>query len=408
MPPVPSITPQQNVQLRQQVRFSGIQEFAQALSPKKPNLEAISQNLPLLFDKLDLTPVLTGMDTSERVRFLNAVTHLHSQVKDNLPLGTLEKKIDPADEKEKWFITSFDNEDGSASVTRFETVKRNKVFGPETDMKTFLTEALGPGPRLIIGPAGWTIPNPDVLINNNPQFKKKADQLKVDLVEALGKDNPNFEKLYTKGVKQLASEAYEEAFRSFWGPIQKYLIEEAGLDPSKLAFLTSASYSGIDKAAMDFADANNIDVVNVTPYRYAEWMDTSKSYPLLITNSVDDYADKFAQGATFLFITGGREHALRKDAANFMFEQNKAVIAVDIMKETLGFDVPSLLRGVVDNAARLLNEMGFSVKTAGFAQNVKSSNKLTQSQKEVAGAIETLYKQMTFTDTRKIAQNLAK
>jgi hypothetical protein len=62
---------------------------------------------------------------------------------------------------------------------------------------------------------------------------------------------------------------------------------------------------------MDYADSKNIDVVTVTPFTYAEWMDKSKAYPMLVTNTVDDYAEACAQGA--MLVTGGRDHAWQKD-----------------------------------------------------------------------------------------------
>jgi hypothetical protein len=188
--------------------------------------------------------------------------------------------------------------------------------------------------------------------------------------------------------------------------VDNYLFNDLGLKAKDVAFVTSASYAGIDKAAMDFAKNRNIDVVNITPYCYAEWMDTNLKHPLLVTESVDDYAKACAEAANLLLVTGGRGHAYQQDFKRFMVDENKAVLAVDVMKEGLNLKVPALNKGVVDNAAALLIEKGFNAENADFAKNVRNAANLTPMQRVVAGALETLHRQFTFTNEKAIAEKL--
>lgn len=352
-------------------------------------------HLPTLFEKLDLTGVIDSLSPALRAPFIKSVNGLGVKV----PLGSIKR------EGGEVVITSFENAD--SKPLRLKETARPILCGPETSIQDFMKQALGETPRVVICPVGWTIPSPEVLINNNPTFKAKADELRAALTPATGA-TADSDKLVQKGLKKLAGAAYEEAFKKFWDPIDKYLFEERGLDPKKFAFLTSASYDGIDKAAMDYADGKNIDVVNVTPFTYAGWMNTDKSYPLLVTNSIDDYADSCAKGAGVLFVTGGRAHAWQKDVKNFLIDNKKFVIPVDIMHESLGLDVPATLNGQVDNAARMLKEMGLDISNAKLAKNVRNNGQLTDEQKYVAGAIETLYNQITFADPNAIAKSLKK
>lgn len=378
-------------------KFGGINEFATAVG-KSP--EDVSKLLPQLFAGLDLSALVQNLTGKDRVDFVNNVNATNAGVKASNPVGTVEHKDG------KYIITSYDNDEGKAAITEIAEAQRTLVAGPETDMKTFLSKALGDTPRIIISPVGWTVPTPDVMIRNNKAFKDMADLLKASLVEKYGESHPELDKKYQKGLKKLAGEAYEQAFQRFWEPIDKYLFEDRKLDPKRFAFLTSASYAGIDKAAMDFADRKGISVVNVTPYCYAQWMDTSRSDALLVTKTVDDYAKACSEGANLLLVTGGRAHTWEKDVKNFLIEQNKAIIPVDVLKEFAGFDVPAMADGKVDNAARLLLDRGLETGSASFTQNVRHSDHLTESQRKIAGAIETLYNQLTFADPKKIAASL--
>ncbi len=383
-PPISSAAP----------RFKGADDFARLVNPQT-GVPGVEQHFPVLVDQLDLSATAQHLDGLGRVSLLRNLQKLVENARRHLlHLGTVETTA------KEHIITSY--ADGKEAVTRFPVANRAIVRGPETPVEEFMTQALGPAPRVIINPVGWTIPNPDVLAENNPVFARKAEQLKAAL-----EGNPDFDKLYKKGMKKMAGQYYEAAFQQFWQPILEYLFDDLKLPVNRFAFLTSASYDGVDKAAMDFGEARDIDVVNITPFTYAEWMDTGKSYPLLVTNDVDDYAEACAKAANFLFVTGGRAHAWQKDVKNFMIEENKAVIPVDIMREIHGFEIPTVQGLAVENAARMLIDRGLDISKAGFAQNVRNKESLTETQKQVAGALVTLYNQLTTADPKAIAEGLA-
>lgn len=377
-----------------QMKFSGIKEFAAKLGVSEAQ---VTENLGDFFAGANLLPVLQAATPATRKALLTDIRKLQSA----LPLGTVTR------ENGEVIITNLDTKTGEPEVTRFPENARPVVAGPEVEMKDFMKQALGDEPKVVICPVGWTIPSPQVLAQNNPKFAEQLQKVTAELTEKLGKDNPDLPKKLEKAGKLLAGAAYEKAFKLFWEPIDQYLFEERKLDPSKFAFLTSASYDGIDKAAMDYATSKNMQVVNVTPFCYAGWMDQKQPHPLKVSNTVDDYARDCAEGAGMLVVTGGRDHAWSKDVDNFLIKEKKLVVPADILSEALALDVPATRDGAVDNAARLLGDMGLSVGTGKYAKNVRSSAKLTAFQQEVAGAIETLYNQTTFADTSAIVKKLS-
>jgi hypothetical protein len=375
------------------MKFAGIKEFAAKLGVPETQ---VTETLGDLFAGADLLPVLQAATPATRKALLADIRKLQT----SLPLGTVTR------ENGNVVITNLDTKTGEPEVTSFPETTRSVVAGPEVSMKDFMKQALGDEPKVVICPVGWTAPSPQVLAQNNPTFATQLQKVTAELTAALGAGHPDLNKKLEKAGKLLAGQAYERAFKLFWEPIDQYLFEERKLDPSKFAFLTSASYDGIDKAAMDYATSKNMQVVNVTPFCYANWMDTKQPHPLKISNTVDDYAKDCAEGAGMLVVTGGRDHAWSKDVDNFLVKERKLVIPADIMSEALAMDVPATKDGVVDNAARQLNEMGVSVGTGKYAKNVRSSGKLTAFQQEVAGAIETLYNQTTFADAKAIVKKL--
>jgi hypothetical protein len=161
-----------------QPKFTGAKEFAEkhGLNPA-----SVEQNVPLLVKGLNVADVLKNVAPADRLQFIANLRGLAG----NIPLGSIERKDG------KIVITSYDNAKGEAKVTEVDELSRPHVYGPETRVETFLQKALGPEPRVIINPVGWTIPNPDVLIQNNPVFKKQTEALKSALVNLHGANHPN-------------------------------------------------------------------------------------------------------------------------------------------------------------------------------------------------------------------------
>lgn len=267
------------------------------------------------------------------------------------------------------------------------------VFGPETSVDEFLVKAFGKKPQLVICPVGWTIPDPDTLAALNPVIYQKFETAKASLA-----GDADLEKKLKKAKKAIVAEFYQSAFQQWWKPIQtrlEELIAEKGLDKSQIAFITSASYDGVDKAAIDFARSSGIKVANITPYIYAEWMDTKSTDPLLVTNSIADYADACSQAADVLLVTGGREHALKEDIGRALIGRKAVVIPADILEEAHGLTAPATYNGKIENAARYMIESGLQVSGMKLASNPRSLSGLTQTQAHVVTALEKIFNQVT-------------
>ncbi|MBY0403106.1 MAG: hypothetical protein K2X66_04350 [Cyanobacteria bacterium] len=286
--------------------------------------------------------------------------------------------------------------DGQAPL-KIPTDKR-KVFGPGTSVETFMTEAFGKEkPRLVICPVGWTVPDPDNVARINPVVNQKFEVQKKKLIESMKVDSgADFEKAFTKKKKQIIKDFYEAAFKQWWGPIQQELkkqVDRNGLNMGEVCFLTSASYDGIDKAAIDFAKNAGMKVANVTPYTYARWMNTDSTDPLLVTNTIADYAEACA-GADVTLVTGGREHTLKEDIARGLIGGKTAVIAADILKEIHDITVPAFTNGKIENAAAYMQNQGFSVANMSLAQNQSELSGLKPSQRNTVAVLEKLFNQI--------------
>ncbi|MGD9580222.1 MAG: hypothetical protein AB7V50_02515 [Vampirovibrionia bacterium] len=419
-----------NKQLVNQVSFTGYKEFVDQMSdgsmPKDSSemKGKIGASFPLLYSKLPVKDAVAifeamqkgnetggksgftnflvsasqGISAGERVGFINALQESMEEVRKNLPLGTIEKKDGNVT------ITSFDNDKGKAATITFDESKRgNKVFGPQDiSLEDFIKDAFPERQTLKICPVGWTVPDVEVLYENNKSFKELIDDIEKTLLTKMGvgKDNADFQTKFAKAKKQVAGSLYESAFKQFWAPIDNAIFEDQEstiYNRNQLGFVTSSSYAGIDKAAMDYAKEYNIPVANITPFKYAEWSDKGDNapYPMYVTNTVDDYANACAEAADILLVTGGRDHTFNKDIKNMLIEQNKVVIPVDIMKEVFAYEIPAISRGKVANAAALMIDKGMDIGKLDISKNIIPSTKLTTTQNQVATAIKTMLKQKT-------------
>lgn len=314
---------------------------------------------------------------SQASGLVNVLSQLGNMA-NRIPLGKIEAKGGNV------IITSW--AEGKPVEVKFPEGRRTIVRGPETSVHDFLREVAGGEPALVIGPIGWTIPNPDTVAEQNdfirPQFQALERTLSGDAL--------------TKAKKELVARLYENAFDQWWAPIQRNLnrlIEEKKLPKDRIIMLTSASNSGIDRAAMRFADKNGITVANITPFVYAQWMDTTKTYPLLVTNTVDDYAQAYAEGADLVVLTGGRDHALKKDVALGLLGNHNLVVPADVLQEEVGITVPATINGKVENAAAYMQKRGLHVAGMDLAQNPRLLPGLRPSQAHTVAALERLFNQ---------------
>jgi hypothetical protein len=177
---------------------------------------------------------------------------------------------------------------------------------------------------------------------------------------------------------------------------------------SEICFLTSASNAGVDKAAMDFARKQGMKVANVTPFAFAHWMEPASRHPLLITNSIADYADACA-AADVTLVTGGGRHTWNEDVARRLMGEEiggedmvrrligkkTTVVAADIMREEHGLVMPPTSHRQITNAAAYMQQKGFRVANMDLAEFPTRSDGLKASQQNVVAVLERLFNQIS-------------
>lgn len=304
---------------------------------------------------------------------------------NKIPLGKVEAR------NGKIAITSW--AEGAPVTTEFPEGQRAIVRGPGTNVQDFLREVVGGEPALVIGPVGWTVPDPDTVGMLNPTVHRQFEATARTL-QGKGLTGADYEKALKKEKKALIARLYENAFQQWWEPIQAQLdtlIAEKRLPKNRVVMLTSASYAGVDKAAMDFAERKGLKIANITPFVYAQWMDTSKTYPLLVTNTVKDYADAYADAADVVLVTGGREHALKEDVGRGLIGGKAVVIAADVLQEEIGIRVPPYINGKIENAAAYLQDSGLRVAGMDLANSPKLYTGLRDSQARTVAVLERIF-----------------
>lgn len=420
--------------------FRGIKEFTDAISKKdmEPALfsspDIVAENLALLFKNLnskDAFKIYTAMDkgpglknllnlagkevpVDQRGNFVNELATTVSEIDKKLERGLVERNV-PIKYNGNMVtdgirLTKYGAGPGENPVEFPASLRDGKVFTTqEISFKDFVKKAFGESPRLILCPVGWTIPNPDLLAQNNSKVNDKFESARMQLIQGLGTDKGEvFENALKKVKKQIAAEYYQIAFKKFWEPVAKVLFDDLKMSKDKIGFLTSASYDGIDKAAMDFAKAEGIKVANITPWEYACWANPEGKEPLLITNTIEEYADGCSLMSDILMVLGGRDHSLEKDAERALIKNKKPMMAVDILNENYGLDVPALVSGKLENATRYLQEAGFDLAANSYAKNLIAGSSLTDTQKQVATIIYKLYGQVSDVDENQLVDKLVK
>lgn len=363
-------------------------------------------NAPLFAGTDPQQPALSQEQSADLLAQLAAVAR---QVKEGITQGDLKAALSNfqslADSVTNVPQGSFEISNGQYVIDPFDgkeplriPVGQRKVFGPGTDLNTFMEEAFGnEKPRLVICPVGWTVPDPDNVASLNPKVQEKFEAQRAELTQQLGTDTgADFEKAFKKAKQGILKKYYEAAFQQWWAPVQaelEKLVKRNGLDMGEICFLTSASYDGVDKAAMDFAEKAGMKVANVTPYRYARWMEPSLNHPLLVTNTISDYAGA-CSAADVLLPTGGREHTLGEDIARAFVGRKAVTIATDIMKEVHGFNIPAFKDGKIENAAAYMQDQGFRVANMALADNPVDIPGLRATQRDTVAVLERLFNQV--------------
>lgn len=224
------------------------------------------------------------------------------------------------------------NWDGSPITHVFKEVQGFKNLGTVKDATKetadkLMMDAFGYKPVATIGPVGWTAVKPENVVGG------------------------------TKLTKAELSQAYEDAFKEFFAPVDDYFVKGLGMSPKDRALVSSVSYSGIDKAVMDFSEQAKINTMTVTPYAYGIYGREAHPFPTVFTPDIPNYVDLYSKLSKIILVTGGRDHAFRYDAGGKWLAQNDGfVIPVDVLRDFKGIEVPSKINGKIENAAALAYE----------------------------------------------------
>ncbi|MBR5303792.1 MAG: hypothetical protein IKU37_03090 [Candidatus Gastranaerophilales bacterium] len=176
-------------------------------------------------------------------------------------------------------------------------------------------------------------------------------------------------------TKQELSQKYEGAIKDFYQPIIAYLKEQ-GAKSEDIGFAFAHSDCGVDRAAREITETNNLRGFAVTSTRYTQYLRGKEMpaceefpngfimadfpFPTVLTRDmtqIDDYARAYGimvGKKNPLGVFGGGEHAFVRDAKEAFIGTGAAeAIPVDIMRDKFGIVIPATNeKGVVTNAAR--------------------------------------------------------
>ncbi len=217
----------------------------------------------------------------------------------------------------------------------------------ETD--TIWTEAYGEKPPVILGAVGNSNIKPEQVTNGCSLTKKELSKM------------------------------YEQAIENFYKPIIGY-FKELGVKADDIGFAFAHSDCGVDLAARNIVENNGLKGIATTPTTYTKYIrgiekgpdeefpngyiEAQFPFPTVLTrglSEINDYAQTYSKlvgKKNPVLIVGGGEHAFYKDAKSAIFEKDGSLaVPYDIVKEELGYEIPSLNdKGVVTNAARYYME----------------------------------------------------
>ncbi len=217
------------------------------------------------------------------------------------------------------------------------------------DTKAIWTEAYGEKPPVILGAVGNSNIKPEQVTNGCTLSKKELSAM------------------------------YENAIENFYKPIIGY-FKELGVSADDIGFAFAHSDCGVDRAARSITENYGLKGIATTPTTYTKYLrgiekepdeefpngyiEAQFPFPTVLTrglSEINDYAQTYSRlvgKKNPVLIVGGGEHAFYKDAKAAIFEKDGSlVIPYDIVKEELGYEIPSLSdKGVVTNAARYYME----------------------------------------------------
>ena len=213
------------------------------------------------------------------------------------------------------------------------------------DTTELWTEAYGEKPPVILGAVGNSNIKPEQIKNGCTLSKKELSAM------------------------------YEAAIENFYKPILGY-FKEIGVKADDIGFAFAHSDCGVDRAARNVVEGSGLKGIATTPTTYTKYLrgiekeadeefpngyiEAQFPFPTILTrglSEINDYAltySKLVGKKNPVLLVGGGEHAFYKDAKSALFEKDGSlVVPYDIVKEELGYEIPSLNdKGVVTNAAR--------------------------------------------------------
>ena len=244
------------------------------------------------------------------------------------------------------------NWDGSAVEHIFKNIPGFKNLGliksvDDSSIPAVFKAAFGYEPKTTIGMVGWSNVKPE-------NVKRRAGLTKAEL------------------TKVELTKAYEEAIEEFFAPVDEYFVKGLGIDPKDRVLLSSVSYSGVDKAIMDYGEKKGINTLTVTPFDYSIYGRSEHPFPTIITDTIPQYVDVYSTLSKNIVVTGGRDHAYKFDAGTKWVNPYKGLaIPIDVLKVYKGIEVPATINGKIENAAALAYETFTDPIPAGLLAKFK-------------------------------------
>jgi hypothetical protein len=239
------------------------------------------------------------------------------------------------------------NWDGSPVEHIFKNVPGFKNLGliksvNDSSRSEIFKAAFGYEPKTTVGMVGWSSVKPENVISKNP---------------------------YTKAE---LTKKYEEAIDKFFTPVDEYFVKGLGIDPKDRVLLSSVSYSGVDKAIMDYGEKKGINTLTVTPFDYSIYGRTEHPLPTIITDTIPQYVDVYSTLSKNIVVTGGRDHAYKFDAGTKWVNPGKGLaIPIDVLDVYEHIKIPAKINGKTENAAALAYETFTDPIPAGLLAKFK-------------------------------------
>ncbi len=386
-------------------RFGSSADFASALAQvqaKHPGQPLTQQDvqacLPYLFMGQfapDVTAALGRLQLKDQTPAMVAQVQKVLEAAEASPLGVCKPNVGLR--TLSYDVTSYEDPGkGAAKVNNRAFIDVSQLHGDALDAKIdeYKLNRFGDNANamVIINPVGFSSIKYQELFANLPELKASV------LADASRKGIPP-----EKALKDAANNLYATAFLKFYGDIFREL-KKLGCDLTRFGIVASASDSGVDQAATMLAQRFSMPLAHVTCMKYAQWAssdDSLKKVPILLANSENEYSYACYKMSDALLVNGGRDFALSRDVYNHMLRGFRTdIFPVDLFDSILRAETPSRTVGdngvvSVNNAARLLKQMGVSSRLNHHAQNRVDSPDLNDEQNAVLNNLLTLYYRKT-------------